>query len=74
MPRTVSYKQHKQKLAKEANNPAAGSGQSTLDGHVGSKEAQATNGASDGAMDLGIGQETKVASETAQDPESMDET
>ncbi|KAF2164792.1 hypothetical protein M409DRAFT_67536 [Zasmidium cellare ATCC 36951] len=52
VPRTVSYKQHKQKLAKEANNPAAGNGQSTLDRHVGSKEAQATNGASDVMMGM----------------------
>ncbi|KXS99746.1 hypothetical protein AC578_10401 [Pseudocercospora eumusae] len=54
VPRTQTYKQFKQKQAKEAAAPAngVGSGQGTLDGHLGAKEAQATNGAALDAMDV----------------------
>ncbi|KAK4494951.1 hypothetical protein PRZ48_014307 [Zasmidium cellare] len=74
VPRTVTYKQHKQKQAKEASNPAAANGQSTLDSHVGSKDAQAVNGASVGGQDVEMDQDTTAATEAHQDTESMDET
>ncbi|KAK5136576.1 hypothetical protein LTR08_002590 [Meristemomyces frigidus] len=54
VPKTVPYKQVKQKQAKEgANGSGVGSGQGTLDRHVGGgKEEQATNGARDEGMDV----------------------
>ncbi|KAK4544334.1 hypothetical protein LTR36_004225 [Oleoguttula mirabilis] len=54
VPKTVPYKQFKQKQAKEsAQANGAAKGQGTLDGHMGgAKEEQATNGASHEAMEL----------------------
>ena len=54
VPKTVPYKQLKQKQAKESVQVnGAGSGQATLDGHVGGdREEQATNGAKEEGMDV----------------------
>lgn len=54
VPKTVSFKQFKQKQAKDsAQANGAAKGQGTLDGHMGgAKEEQATNGASHEAMQI----------------------
>ena len=45
VPRTMTYKQFKQKQATKPEPAAQQNGQGPLDGHLGAKEAQATNGA-----------------------------
>lgn len=50
VPRTMTYKQFKQKQAAKPEAAAHQNGQGTLDGHLGAKDAQATNGAD--AMDV----------------------
>lgn len=72
VPRTVSYKQHKQKQAKEANQPT--NGQSTLDVHVGSKEGQATNGAMAETMDAEMKDRAAGSAPHQDHTEDMDET
>lgn len=58
VPKTMTFKQFKQKQAKDAANPqtngAAANGQGTLDGHLGgaAREEQATNGAHAEAMEV----------------------
>lgn len=60
VPKTQTFKQYKQKQAKESAAPKENSnplpnGQKTLDNHVGAEEAgeaQATNGATHDAMDV----------------------
>ena len=55
VPKTQTFKQYKQKQAKETAVPkenAPPNGQKTLDSHMGAVEAQATNGASHEIMDV----------------------
>ena len=54
VPKTVPYKQIKQKQVKEGVTAnGAGAGQATLDGHIGGeREEQATNGAREEPMDV----------------------
>ena len=65
VPKTVSYKQFKQKQAKEpVQEDRAGSGQATLDGHMGGeREEQATNGAREERMDVDGDEEGTEAAE-----------
>ncbi|KAK5121516.1 hypothetical protein LTR85_005349 [Meristemomyces frigidus] len=80
VPKTVPYKQYKQKQAKEgAQANGAAKGQGTLDGHMGgAKEEQATNDASHEPMELdddGQDEEEEVVEdeedETTRSPEPV---
>ena len=69
MPKTVPYKQVKQKQVKESvQGNGVGTGQATLDGHVGGEgEEQATNGAKEEKMDVDGDEEGTEAAEAEDD-------
>lgn len=82
VPKTMTFKQLKQKQAKEAanlaphTNGASSKGQGTLDTHLGSgvREAQATNGAShDDAMDVDDGEDDEEGTDDPADEEGESE-
>lgn len=79
VPKTTTYKQFKQKQAKEGSsaqaNGSLANGQGTLDTHLGAaKEEQATNGASHEVMDVDDDEEEEevevVEAESTRSPEA----
>lgn len=78
----MTYKQYKQKQAKEPANTsdATANGQGTLDGHLGTKDQQATNGAAHDTMDVEEDsadagpEDNKAVFDGDQDSDGMDET
>ena len=75
VPKTVPYKQVKQKQTKEsAQGNGVSVGQGTLDGHVeGGREEQATNGARDEGMEVEVDVDGEEEGPEEADEEEVDE-